>query len=805
MKTNLIYAIRNISKNTTNSIISVVGLAIAVACCLWIYFFVSQENSYNSYLKNADHIFRVNYEMKYVDETFSDVRVEPELADILEQKVPQIEKSTEYRFAFSQLVKHENEYFDTEMSYADREFFDIFGFQFLAGDKNQVFSSREEIVITRKLANKLLRQENKDFSLLIGQSVEFPLAYDNRQFQITGIIDDLPRNSSFRVFEGIIPGDNGQNFGGCDNHLGYTSIYYLVKESANIQDAEKNTISQLHDYYDDRVQGMKNTNEVIDAPDAFTPFVLSMNDVYAENEISTCYEISSSRRNSAILISIGILILIIACSNYTLLSLGQALKKMGEVGVRKAMGARRSNIFAIFFSEGFVLTIVAFIFGAGLFLIFLQNINRIAQIEIFTELIKLPGIIIFITLAFLIVVVFTSTIPVLVFSNINPNQLVGKKLTAGKKGMLTQLFVSFQYSLSIILIIITISIVRQSNYLKNKSLGLTSENIIDINVENIKNDQKMIFRNLLEENPGVINQTLCARNFMNGSSINYVDKGNGEQIQVNRFKVDEKYLPTIDLQLIHGRNFSFHNVQAGDRAMIVNSTFIEAFGIQNNPIGQTYGFGETDFSIIGVVDDYYFSDCRQELKPAMLFTRTNWGNGFYSLLVRFHPDQLSSVIAHIKKSYRKVAPGTELSYTFWDEELGKRYYEEERWSKIVGLASIIAILISSLGLFGLTILLINQRIKEIGVRKVNGARSADILVSINKTFVSWLLASIGIATPIAYYIVKIWLRDYPFRITISWWIFVLAGLIALGIALITVSWQSWRAARMNPVEALRYE
>lgn len=805
MKTNLILAIRNIIKNKTNSIISVVGLAIAIACCLWIYFFVSQENSYNRFFPKADRIFRVNYELKFVDGTEQDVRVEPEIADLLTQKVPQIEKSTEYRFAFTQLSKHENEFFDTEMSYADKEFFDIFSLQFLAGNKEELFKSPDEIVITREFADKLLRQDKKDYSTLIGQSIEFPLRYDGRQFQIVAVIANLPENTSFKSFDGIIPGENGRNFGGCDNNLGYTSVFYLLKDNAGIKDAEKNTIEQLHEYYDARIRSMINSNMLISSNTAFTPFTLSISDCYFENQVFSCNEFASSRKNSIILISIGILILLIACINYTLLSLGQALKKIGEVGVRKAMGARKSNIFSIFFSEGLVLTSIAFIFGGLLCSFFLRNVDKIGQIEIYTEIINIHGIILFSLISFLGIVLFTSFLPVLVFSNITPSQLTGNKLSVGKKGLWSQLFVSFQYSLSIILIIVTISIIRQSNYMKNKSLGFSADNIIDLDINWVDQDQKLVLRDLLAEHPGIINQTLVARNFDNGNSNNYVDKGNGEQILVYRFKVDEKFIPTLDLELMHGKNFTLNNLQPNDRTMIVNQTFIKAFDIQDNPIGKTYRFGGSEFSIIGVVEDFYFRSLKLEHKPAMLFTRANWGNGYFRMLIKSHPDQLTDVMEHVKESYRKVAPGKTFSYQFWDEVLGRRYQEEERWGKIIGLASVIAILISSLGLFGLTILLINQRIKEIGVRKVNGARSTDVLITINKTFLNWLMASILIASPIAYYIVKMWLKNFPYQAGIGWWVFMLAGLIALTIAIFTVSWQSWKAARMNPVKALRYE
>jgi putative ABC transport system permease protein len=196
---------------------------------------------------------------------------------------------------------------------------------------------------------------------------------------------------------------------------------------------------------------------------------------------------------------------------------------------------------------------------------------------------------------------------------------------------------------------------------------------------------------------------------------------------------------------------------------------------------------------------------KNRIYPAMLHARTNYGNSYNNILIKFDPKQLSKVIKHIKKSYEEIAPGKTLTYDFWNEKLNQRYQIEERWSQIIGYASAIAIIISSLGLFGLTVLLVNQRIKEIGVRKVNGARALEVLITINKSFIGWLLGSLIIAIPISYYLVNLWLESFPYKVDVSWWVFILAGAMALLVALLTVSWQSWRAATKNPVEALRYE
>jgi putative ABC transport system permease protein len=257
--------------------------------------------------------------------------------------------------------------------------------------------------------------------------------------------------------------------------------------------------------------------------------------------------------------------------------------------------------------------------------------------------------------------------------------------------------------------------------------------------------------------------------------------------------------------LIHGTDFTVANETKSDRTIIVNKKFTELFEIEDDPIGKTYDINGVNFTIIGVVDDYHFFDMKSKINPAMLACRKNFGNDYNSLLVRFNPQNVKEVVNHLKKSYEQIAPGKTFNYSFWDERLNQRYDEEERWSRIVAYASIIAIIISSLGLFGLTVLLINQRVKEIGIRKVNGAGSIEILFTIYKTFIVWLLGALIIAMPVGYYIVDKWLSNFPYKVALSWWVFVMAATLALVIAIVTLSWQSWKAATRNPVESLRYE
>ena len=288
MKTNFAYALRNIRNNSTNSIITVVGLSVAIACCLIIYFYVSQEYSYNSFHSNVDKIYRINYNIKYINGDDKDVRVEPVIADRLKKEIPQIEHSTEYRFAFEQTLNFRNTYFDVQTGYAGEDFFSMFTFPFIAGSRDSIFTAPHEVVITRNLAEKLLGN-NKDYSSLIGQSLEYPLAFRNSPFKIMGVIEDIPKNSSIK-FDAVVSGKTEGYFGGCDNYLGYTSVFYQVKDNANAKDAERNVNQFLKTYYKERIEQMQNQNELKNTADAFDPFVLPLKDVYTHGEINNCFE-----------------------------------------------------------------------------------------------------------------------------------------------------------------------------------------------------------------------------------------------------------------------------------------------------------------------------------------------------------------------------------------------------------------------------------------------------------------------------------------------------------------------------------
>ncbi|HKI90006.1 MAG TPA: FtsX-like permease family protein, partial [Draconibacterium sp.] len=327
-------------------------------------------------------------------------------------------------------------------------------------------------------------------------------------------------------------------------------------------------------------------------------------------------------------------------------------------------------------------------------------------------------------------------------------------------------------------------------------------NIIDIRTYHLTNSEKLTLRDQLKSYPGIVNLTLTDRDYTGARSSNGIKKSGGENITTRILNVDNNYIPTLKLNLIKGENFT---EISGEKSIIVNQRLLAALDIEDNPIGSTVMMDGENYRIVGVVKDFHYDSMKEEIMPLILKPRTIKGDRGNFIFLRYHPKQLAKLLPFIKRSWKEIIPDKELDLNFWDEQLNNRYQLEEQWSKIIGYAAIIAIIISSLGLFGLTLMTVNTRKKEIGIRKINGARVSEVMTLLNKDFVKWVVISFVLTTPIAYYAVTKWLENFAYKTTLSWWIFALAGLLALGIALLTVSWQSWRAATRNPVEALRYE
>jgi putative ABC transport system permease protein len=787
-------------KNKLNSFITVIGLSVASACLLLIYLYVSQEIGYNSFHENKESIFRVNYFIGHADGTkVSSIYLDPKLSEILKNKIPQVKRSTAFRNAHNPSMKFENQNFEEKTFITEQDFFKIFSFKMIIGNKDKVFENPDEIVITLSLADKFAAIDSCTKEELIGKPVFF-IKTGDQPFTISGIMEDVPKNSSLQ-FDALIPYKYEGAFNSSSNMFGNSTIFYKVTGNENTHLAEEQINKLLKEHYTNLLDEQKNRNVLINSDEAFTAFSLPITETYL-SKVNTDYELKNNRTSLYILSIIGALILIIACINFVLLSLGQSFSKEREVGIRKAMGAGKRNIFNLFFTKSLIITSVSVLLGVELCFLFFPVFNEIAQNGIYTGLIILPHVFVFVIACVLFIVMSTSFFPIVKLTGIQPNQTI-EKHDKGEKVNITGIFVMLQYGLSIVLIILTIAVVRQTNYMKHKDLGFSSQNILYLRVYQIDNSDKLALRDRLKNYPGITDVTLTDRDFIDGRGNNRIKNNKGEYILTRILNVDKNYVPTLNLKVIQGENFT-DEIQE-NQSVIVNEKLLLRLGFDDNIVGQIIQMDGKNLRISGVVKDFHFDSLKEEIEPLMLILRTYTGDRGNFLFIKYRADQLDKVMQFILETWKDIAPGKELDFKLWDEQLNQRYKAEEKWSKIIGYASLVSIIISSLGLLGLTLLVINRRVKEIGIRKINGARISEVMVMLNTTFIRWVTISFIIACPIAWYVMHKWLENFAYKEKLSWWIFALAGIIALGTALLTVSWQSWRAATRNPVEALRYE
>jgi putative ABC transport system permease protein len=775
-------------------------LSVASACLLLIYLYVSQELGYNSFHKNKNRIFRVNYFIGHPDGTkVSSIYLNPKLSEIIKNTIPQVKWCTAFRNAHNPVMKFENRDFDEKIYITETDFFKIFTFKLIIGNKDKIFDNPDEIVITASLADKLRAIDSCSREELIGKPVFF-MKTGEQPFTISGIMEDIPKNSSIR-FDGLIPYKYEGAFNSSGNMFGNSSIFYEVNGIENAHLSEEQIIITLREHYTNLINEQKSRNILLNSDEAFTPFSLPITETYL-SKVNTDYELKNNKISLYILSSIGALILIIACSNFVLLSLGQSYNKEREVGIRKTMGAGKRNIFSLFFTESLILTSASVLLGAELCFMFFPIFNDISQNGIYSELINLPHVFVFVISCILLIVISTSFFPILKLTGIQPNQ-PARINDNWRRISITGIFVTIQYGLSIVLIILTIAIVRQTNYMKNEDLGFSSQNIVYLRIYQIDNSDRLALRDRLKSYPGIIDLTLTDRDFIDGRGNNRIKNNHGEYILTRILNVDKNYIPTLNLKVIRGENFT-DPIQE-NQSVIVNEKLLKNLGFDDNVIGQIIQMDGKNLRISGVVKDFHFDSMKEEIEPLMLILRTYSGDRGNFLFIKYQPEQLVKVIPFIREAWKNIAPGKELDLKFWDEQLSQRYKAEEKWSKIIGYASLVAIIISSLGLFGLTLLVINRRVKEIGIRRINGASLSEVMIMLNNTFLKWVAISFIIASPIALYVMHKWLENFPYRTKLSWWIFALAGIVAGGIALLTVSWQTFRAATSNPVEALRYE
>ncbi|WP_394748162.1 ABC transporter permease [Spongiimicrobium salis] len=794
---------RNLLKNKGYTAINIVGLSVGVCCFLLISLFVKNEFSYDKFHSKADRIYRVwQYENYGPKEDFLNTTTPVSMMKVLKSNFPEIEEGSRV-YQFNSLVKRNTLEFNESVRAVDPSFFQMFDFELLEGNQDAPLTDVNSIILSTSAAKKYFGSENP-----IGQSLELQFDEESRLLKVSAIMADPPEESSIQ-FNMLVSLENETLFFG---ERSLQSWFSVAVESYVLLDSEASA-SRLEAKFSTVIEQHLGSNY---QEDTFFLHLQPLTDIHLDTSLPAGIEPISNPVYSYVLASIGFLVLLLACINFVTLSLGRSFSRAVEVGVRKALGAFRKQILYQFWGEALLVTLLAVVLGIGLSYLSLGAFNQLSGKNLHLSLdLNFLGV----TLGLIIFIAMIAGIyPSLILSRFNPIEvLVRKKLKGASMGLFGKGLIITQFAASIVMIISTFIISQQIDFLVNKDLGYQKEAIVVVPTNTSGEDASTLSRLYLaelEKQPKVLAASSSTFSFIENSWawLGYTDNQNVyREFAFN--SVDAEFLNTHNIAVSSGRGFQQNNISDAENGVLVNETFVREFGLKN-PVGTVL---ETlDVTILGVVKDFNFQSLNFPIEPLLLamnlrpvLSNVENAESQYSTLprisVRLDAANVSSSIAMLKKSWENVNPSQEFEYAFLDESLTAQYRTEQRSKTIVNIASILSIFIACMGLFGLATLTVARRTAEIGIRKVLGAGVLDIVAMITRDFVKLVLIAALIAFPIAWWAMEQWLQDFAYSISISWWIFALAGIIVVGITLCTVGFQSIKASLTNPVDSLRAE
>lgn len=779
-KNYMLIAIRNILRQKGYSFINILGLAVGLASVILILLWVKFEFSYDQGNEKVDRIFRLGQTQVYDTGPLNTFSMPAPLAARIKEDFPDVEDAFLFQNS-GMIIRYEEKKFSEDILYADKELFSVFTVDFIAGDPSTLFNDYYSVVISEKIAKKYFGKENA-----LGKILNFS---SDKSFKVTGVFKEIPLNSSLR-FDICIPFghiEKDQNARIKTYDWNAFGTYVLIKDGISMEDVNAKIL---------------NYKPIVDKTSESTTELW----LWPLRKIHL-YRYSGGGMINTIYMFILIagIILIIACINFMNLATARSAKRSKEIGLRKVMGANRKHIVNQFIGESVFTAFLSLIVAILLVTLILPSFNLITEKELVFDFSD-PVIIGSLILLTLSTGLIAGSYPALYLSSFRPIIVLKGALAKGKSGAtFRKVLVVFQFTLSIVLIIGTIIIFKQLHFIQNKDIGLENDNVIYITMRGEVNAKFNTIKPLWLNNPK-IEYVSRAHNlpFMvggNSSSMKWDGKSEDEDILISFDFVDYDYEKTMGMEMIEGRYFS-DEYGTDSASVILNENAVKTMGLEN-PIGSWLSWGEgRRFTIIGVVKDYNIEHMSEEISPLSIFNDTQWCN---YILIKLNKSNIKETIASIEKTWDEVFPNYPFSYRFMEDRYNEMYAREEQSGELFKYFAFLAIFISSLGLFGLTSFLAEQKTKEIGIRKVLGSTVSGIVMIMSKEFTRLIIISNVIAWPLTWYLGRQLLDTYAYRTEMSWWIFASATLASFAIAFLTISYQSIKAGRSKPIDALRYE
>jgi putative ABC transport system permease protein len=783
---NISLAIRHIMRYRAYSILNIIGLAIGMASAMLIILWVNNEISIDKFHKNGKDLCLVRSRITFSDGQTVIWPTSGPIGPDSKAEIPEI-KSFCRLVGYNTLLFRLGEKSFFERGYfADSTFFTMFSFNLISGNPQEVLINPNSVVISEKLAKKYFGNENP-----IGKSIT--IRYEKEEvYIISGVLKDVTMSSI--TFDFILPFSKLYEFN--KNALVYDNYwiqtYILSKPNTDNKQLSNKITKVLH----------KNDSW---AKEHVITFVQPFADSYLFDSFDANIKKPSGKIIFIRIFSIvAIFILFLACMNYTNLATALAIKRSKEVGIKKAYGSKKTELIVQFTLEAIVLTFIGFFLSIIIVECALPSFNVLIGKEIEFNYNNLK------VLGWFLIVPFTTGIlagifPAVYISSFKPITVL-KNIFTTRKGSIhfRHILVIFQFVITITFIISSFVIHKQINYIQTKTLGLDKDNIIFFEQSAEIKKHRQRFKDELKKQTGIIDVTYTGTNPLAISNSTGSPSWRGQPVGVQYLfpfiQVDSEFSQTMGAEIVLGRDFSA-DFPADTNCILINQAAMKIMGFEN-PIGEIVDYWGRRARIIGVVKDFHFSNLHVPIRQMMIIYRPS---DTYLTLVKINGHQRKLALKNIEKVFRDFESNVPFEYKFLDEEYAEGYDTEKYMSRLSNLFAVLAIIISCLGLFGLALFTAEQKTKEIGIRKSIGAKTYEVVILLARDFLKWIAIAYVIACIVAYFVLNAWLQDFAYRTEISWWIFVVTGLITAAIALITVSWQSYRAASRNPVECLRYE
>ncbi|OFX88109.1 MAG: hypothetical protein A2W99_10825 [Bacteroidetes bacterium GWF2_33_16] len=783
-------AFRNLIRHKWNSIFNILGLSIAIACCVYIFYLLHFEFTYDGYHKDIDRLYRlVQFEKSASRETnFACVPIIN--GYYIKTNFEEVENLARILPTRPTIVKYKDIEFIERYYFVENDIFKIFSIPFIKGNPDNALEQPYTVVITKTIADKYFGKDDP-----MGQLMKIDTAF----FEVTGVIKDYTWNTRLKIDIMLSLATNNPDAATDHRVLGYVQTFIKLKKGTDPNLFGQKISNVPHIVSAEELEKQGEINKIGMQP---------LRSIHLDNSVEFTWDTEKPANMSFIyiLLATGIFILVIASLNFINLSTAKYMTRMKEVAIRKTVGSTRNQLIRQFLGESLLIVFISHIIGMFLIEFFLPKLNQVTQVNFTIDYsfwllwVLLVGIIV-------VIGVLAGSYPAFVLSSFKPVHLYARATFSGKGNSLRKILVVVQFSLTIALILGTVFIYRQVIYMKNAPLGFSKENKLVIEFP-----QEKVTLNNYES----IKQQFEQHNDIKASTISSSVPGKwcykwrlwpaGEEKEnaqsINCFEADEDFLDVYGIKIIAGNQLKAITNETG-RAALTNEETLKAFNWNTTDVALTKSIIRPTEKIVGVIKNYHFQGLQSKIEPMIIFP--TWEDCRYITLQLSGKESTGDVLSFCREKFMELFPGAVFNYFFLDEDFAKQYQPEERIAKLFIIFTFIGLLIACIGLFGLSSFICQKKEKEIGIRKVNGARMADIFILLTKSFTRWIIISFFIAVPIAYYAINSWLQNFAYHIQINWGIIFTTGIITWIIAMLTIIYQTYQASIKNPVESLKYE